>query len=299
MPAPLSRRTFLAGAAAALAAPPLLRADPPASPLFGSQLYGWGQYYSREGRKLDDHLDEVLAAVRDIGFDYAEHGLDAGRPENNARFADRLRAKGLRPVSLYTGGRLHEEGRAMESVARLAEAAKAARAAGFTVLVCNPDPVGRAKTDDELRTQAEALRALGAALNAFDMRLALHHHLPEMADGAREFHFNFRHAPADVVGFCYDVHWVFRGGLRPDVVLPAYGGRVASWHLRQSRAGTWWETLAEGDVDYPAVARFAREHKLAPRWTVELALEEGTRVTRSVVENHRLSLAYAREVFAG
>lgn len=293
----LSRRAFLG--ATALAAPALLRAAPPAAPLLGTQLYGWGQYYAREGRKLDDHLDEILSAVRDIGFDYAEHSLDAGRPEHNAAFAGRLRAKGLRPVSLYTGGRLHEADRAMETVARLVVASRAAREAGFEVLVCNPDPIGRAKTDEELRTQVEALKALGAGLNAFGMRLALHHHLPEMADGAREFHFNFRHSPADVVGFCYDVHWLFRGGLQPDAVLSAYGNRVASWHLRQSRGGIWWETLAAGDVDYPAIARHAREHRLAPRWTVELALEEGTKITRSVVENHRLSLDYAREVFGG
>ncbi|MFN0069154.1 MAG: sugar phosphate isomerase/epimerase family protein [Limisphaerales bacterium] len=130
------------------------------------------------------------------------------------------------------------------------------------------------------------------------MRLAIHHHTPEMTNGAREFHFNFRHSPAGVVGFCYDVHWVFRGGLKPDAVLPEYGDRVASWHLRQSREGTWWETVDSGEVDHPGVAAYARKHRLPARWTVELALEDGTKITRSVVENHRLSLKYVREVFA-
>ncbi|MFN0069380.1 MAG: twin-arginine translocation signal domain-containing protein, partial [Limisphaerales bacterium] len=172
---PLSRREFLArasAAAAALAAAPALPAAPATNPLFGTQLYGWGQYYAREGRDLNANLDEVLSAVRDLGFDYAEHSLDSGKPEDNARFAERLRAKGLRPVSLYTGGRLHEPDKAMDTVARLAAAAKAARTAGFEVLVCNPDPIGRAKTDDELRAQAAALKALGTELNAAGMRLA-------------------------------------------------------------------------------------------------------------------------------
>ncbi|HMO66820.1 MAG TPA: hypothetical protein PKE47_16655, partial [Verrucomicrobiota bacterium] len=105
---PMTRRAFLARAApaaAALAAPPAQPAPAPAAPLFGTQLYGWGQYYSRAGRNVNDHLDEVLSAVRDTGFYYAEHGLGAARPELNAAFAVRLRAKGLRPVSLCTGGR--------------------------------------------------------------------------------------------------------------------------------------------------------------------------------------------------
>jgi len=45
------------------------------------------------------------------------------------------------------------------------------------------------------------------------------------------------------------------------------------------------------------VAAVAGKRKLAPYYTVELALEKGTRVTRSVVENHRRSRDFVREVF--
>ena len=61
--------------------------------------------------------------------------------------------------------------------------------------------------------------------------------------------------------------------------------------------GLWWEDLDTGDVDYEAVAQYARAHKLPRRFTVELALEPGTKITRSVVENHRLSREYVRRVF--
>ena len=57
------------------------------------------------------------------------------------------------------------------------------------------------------------------------------------------------------------------------------------------------EELDTGDVDYAAVARYAREHRLPRRFTVELALEEGTRITRSAVENHRRSREFVRRVF--
>jgi inosose dehydratase len=298
----LSRRDFLAAAglaAVALGCGTTGSGAGTAAPLVGTQLYGWGQYYDRERRNLYDgaNFGEALSAIRDCGYDYAEGSLDAGRPENNQRFADQLRARGLRPVSLYTGGRLHEEGKVDETVARLLAGAKAAKAAGFSILNCNPDPIGREKTDAELRTQAAALARLGTGLQELGMKLGIHHHTPEMRSGAREFHHNFRHCPAATVGFCYDVHWVYRGGVAPADALSDYGDRVVSWHLRQSRNQIWWEDLAPGDIDYAAVAAVARKRRMAPFYTVELALEGGTRITRGVVENHRRSRQFVREIF--
>lgn len=118
-----------------------------------------------------------------------------------------------------------------------------------------------------------------------------------MANHAREFHYDFRHTKSRSVGWCYDVHWVWKGGVMPMDALKEYGERVVTWHLRQSRNGIWWEDLDTGDVDYPAVAKYAAEHKLPRRFSVELALEDGTKVTRSVIENHRRSREYVRRVF--
>ncbi len=79
--------------------------------------------------------------------------------------------------------------------------------------------------------------------------------------------------------------------------LKEYGDRVVTWHLRQSRGGIWWEDLDTGDVDYAAVAAYAKEHNLPRRFTVELAIENGTKISRSVVENHRRSREFVRRVF--
>ncbi|MFM8359634.1 MAG: sugar phosphate isomerase/epimerase family protein [Verrucomicrobiota bacterium] len=272
--------------------PPVLRA-----PLVGSQLYGWGQYYQRAGRSLEAHLDEALSALRDAGYDYAEGNLDVGTPDNNGRFAERLRKKGLKPVSLYTGGATHILGKATETVERIARAAKEAGRAGFGIINFNPDPVGRPKTVAELEIQAEALRELGQELKGLGIRLGIHHHTPELADGAREFHANFEKCPADTVGFCYDVHWVYRGGIAPADCLRQYGSRIVSWHLRQSRGQVWWEDLDAGDLDYPMMARVARQLGIPAFYTVELALEGGTQVTRDAVANHARSREYVRRVF--
>ena len=83
----------------------------------------------------------------------------------------------------------------------------------------------------------------------------------------------------------------------PMDALKQYGDRVVTWHLRQSRDGVWREDLDTGDIDYQAVAQYARAHRLPRRFTVELALEPGTKITRSVVENHRRSREYVRRVF--
>jgi inosose dehydratase len=263
--------------------------------LVGSNIFGWGQYAQRDHRELD--VGEVMAALRDTGYDYLEANLNVDRPDENGRFADQLKAKGLQPVSLYTGARLHEADQAREVVAKVLTAAKVCQQAGFRVLSCNADPIGREKTDEELETQAASLTDLGEGLNALDMKLGVHHHMPEMANHAREFHYIFRHTKPQVVGWCYDVHWVWKGGVMPPDALQQYGKRVVTWHIRQSRNGIWWEDLDTGDIDYAAVAQYAKEHGSARRFSVELALEPGTKVTRSVVENHRRSREFIRRLF--
>lgn len=265
--------------------------------MVGTQLYGWGQYYDREGKKFTDHLDEVLGLVRDCGFEYAEGSLDSARPEQNIAFARKLKEKGLKPVSLYSGGRFHEKAEGFKQLEKITEACRVAREAGFTQLVCNPDPIGREKTDAELETQILILSLLGQELTTMGMQLGIHHHTPEMVNDAREFHFNFRRTNAHIVGFCYDVHWVYRGGVMPAEALRFYGDRIVSWHLRQSREKIWWEDLAAGDIDYAAIAKTVKDRRLQRKFTVELALEKGTQITRSVVENHKRSREFVKQVF--
>ena len=291
----ITRRTFLQTTAAALASPSFA-VENKMQPLVGSQLYGWGQYYQRDGNKLGEHMDDVLSALRDAGYDYAEHSL-SGSAEANVKFGEQLRARGLKPVSLYTGGTLHDAEKAEAAVQRLVDGAVGAKAGGFRIINCNPDAIGRHKTDEELATQAKWLQVLGDELAKLGMKLGIHHHTPEMGNGAKEYHANFRQTGAGSVGFCYDVHWVFRGGVLPADALRDYGARIVSWHLRQSRDKIWWEDLDSGDIDYAAIAEYAKANALAPFYTVELALEGGTKITRTVVENHARSREYVRRIF--
>lgn len=268
---------------------------PEAKGLVGSHIYGWGQYAERAGQKVD--VPGVISALKEAGYDYLEKGMDFAKPEDFAQFAAQLKAGGLQPVSVYTGGRMHEPDAARITTARLIKGARACYEAGFRIVTCNPDPIGRAKTDEELKVQSAALAEIGAAFKAEGLALAIHQHLPELANQAHEFHYVFDHTKPQEVGWCLDVHWVFKGGFDPLAALREYGNRLHTWHLRQSRNNVWWETLDSGDVDYPAIAAYARAHRLPRRFSVELALEKGTRITRSVQENHRLAREYVRKVF--
>lgn len=279
--------------------PPLQAADAaPASTakaLVGCNVYVWTQFAAREKKTLNP--GEVLSALRDCGYDYLEFFMNVARPDENAKIAAQMKEKGLQPFSLYTGARLHEADKAKQNVARLLAVAKVCQAAGFSVISCNPDPIGREKTDVELKTQIDALTELGEGLNDLGMRLGIHHHMPEMRSNGREFHANFRNTKPEVVGFCYDVHWVWKGGVMPMDALKEYGNRIVTWHLRQSRNNIWLEKLDTGDIDYEAIAKYAKENNLARRFTVEMALEKETQVTLSAVESHRASREFVRKIF--
>src|ERR1035437_2190375 len=151
--------------------------------LVGSNSYGWGQYAQRDKKKLD--VEEVISALRDTGYDYLESTLNVERPEENGKFAEQLKAKGLQPVSLYTGARVHEAAKAGAVMARILAAAKVCQQAGFRVISCNADPIGREKTDEELKTQASALSELGEGLNSLGMKLGVHHNMPERSEERR------------------------------------------------------------------------------------------------------------------
>lgn len=261
----------------------------------GANSFVWTQYARRDKKPFD--IGETMSVLRDLGYDYLEPGMDFTKPESVATLAEQMKSKGLKPVSLYCGPRLHEADKAKGVVDQLLAAAKVAKECDFQVFSCNVAPIGREKTDEELKTQVAALKDFGQGLKELGLQLGIHHHLPEMANNAREFHFNFRNSPADTVGFCYDVHWVWKGGIAPMDALREYGNRVVTWHIRQSREGVWWEDLDTGDIDYGAVAHYAAEHQMPRRFTVELALEAKTQITRTGMENHRRSLEFIRKVF--
>jgi inosose dehydratase len=141
------------------------------------------------------------------------------------------------------------------------------------------------------------LNRLGQHLKERGMRLMLHAHDPDMADGAREWRGNLHHTDPKLVWMCIDVHWVYRGKQDPMELLLEAGHRIAGLHVRNSIDGVWSESFGDGDVDYRSVAKFLRGIGYQGLIAVELAYEDGTHPTRSLEENLRISREYAETVF--
>ena len=207
--------------------------------IIGTQEYPWFQHYQQHPH---EHLDEILTAVRAAGLQAWEPSLpdEASVPS----WRESLAKHGLQMPSAYLGGVFHE-GDAQQIVEESVTRAAAAKSLGVRIIVSNPNPIAwggpENKTDAQLCFQARVLEKIGAGLKAQGQTLAYHTHDPEMRCGAREFTHMMRAVNPDLMGFCFDVHWIYRGCGHSQVamedILGIYGHRVVSLHLRQSRNG--------------------------------------------------------------
>ena len=269
-------------------------------PILTTQIYVWTQQFQAQNKTLAEGLEEALPAIRRAGYPHVELIGDFFRPDLRARTLALLDKHELEMPTLYAGSTLHEEKAAEKSIADILELAEALEPAGLRALTTNPSPKPRQerKSDEELDLQARSLNRLGDELQERGVRLLVHHHTPELVDNAREWRHQLEHTDPKLVACCVDVHWAFRGGQEPLAFLHQTGPRLASVHLRNSRDGVWMEDFGDGDVDYRKVAGYLREIGYDGYLVVELAYEKGTRSTRSLEENLRLSRIYTEKVFA-
>ncbi len=289
-----SRREFLAAAAAAL---PLRAAR--YEPRLMLQPYVWTQWFHQQNIALPDGLERMFAASQRAGYRRIELIDSFLAPELRARTAALVQRYDFETPVVYHGGSFHDPETAERSIASILATADAARDlhAAWINTNCNPKQGRARKTDEELATEAANLNRLGRHLQQRGMRLMLHQHDPDMADGAREWRSNLHRTDPKLVWICLDVHWVYRGKQDPMQLLREAGHRIASLHVRNSVNGIWSESFGDGDVDYRAVAGFLKHIKYDGLIGIELAYEKGTRPTRPLEEDLRLSREYAEKVF--
>ncbi len=268
-------------------------------------VYPWTVFYQREGRDFNKDLDKGLAEVAASGVDGFEPIINA--PQDIDKLAPLLEKHSLQMRSLYVNSTLHERDQAdnsIEGVLAIAEEAK--KRLGTQIIVTNPSPIRwggpENKNDAQLKVQAEALQKLARQLKAMGLTLAFHNHDIELRNAAREFHHMMVGTDPTCVTLCLDAHWIYRGAGNSQValfdVLNLYGSRVTELHLRQSKDNIWTETFDDGDIDYPALAKYLLDIGVKPHIVLEQAVEAGSPKTMGPVEAFRKNSQYAREVFS-
>ncbi len=267
--------------------------------------YPWLVFYQRENRNFNNELDKGLSEVAASGMDGFEPL--ANNPQEIDRLGPLLKKHGLEMRSLYVNSVLHEQDKADESIEAVLAIAEKAKGIGTKIIVTNPSPIRwggpENKDDGQLKMQATALEKLGRELKTMGLTLSYHNHDIELRNAAREFHHMMLGTDPAYVTLCLDAHWIYRGAGNSQValfdVLKLYGPRITELHLRQSKDNIWTETFGDGDIDYPALAKYLLDIGIRPHIVLEQAVETGSPKTMSTVEAFKKSSRYARRVFAG
>jgi len=269
------------------------------APKLSVEIYIWIQHLESEKKTLAEGIEEVLASFHGAGYHRVELNQDFFQPALRERTFTLLAKNHLAPETVYAGTTLHESAAAEKSVGAVVELARLLKPHGTRVIVTNPSPKpGQAlKSEEELDTQAKYVDRLAEEISGLGMKLALHHHTPELLEHAREWRHLMQHTDPKRVYCCVDVHWAYRGGQEVMSFLSETGDRLVELHLRNSRQGIWMEDFGPGDIDYQKVADYLREISFNGYLVVELAYEKGTQITRSLDEDLRLSRLYTEKVF--
>jgi inosose dehydratase len=138
---------------------------------------------------------------------------------------------------------------------------------------------------------------MGRALASEGFELRVHHHTPQLENGAREWRYILAHTDPKFVAICVDVDWAYEGGFPAVPFLREVGNRLREIHVRSAKNKVWLEDVEDSDIDYRQVAAYLKERRLYPLVVVELAYRGETAVTRSLEEDLRRSRVYTERVF--
>ena len=238
---PTSRRTFLAGAAAAALAPPLARATPSSTRARASGLKLGLASYSL--RKLT--LDQVLAACADAEIAYINlkdvHLPMTDPPDKLEATRRKIEAAGL---TIMGGGTITLK----NDEAQVRKAFEYARHGGFPLIVADPEPA--------------AFDVIEKTIREFGIKVAIHNHGPEA---------RFFKAPQDALrllsgrdprfGLCMDIGHTARAGADPVKAVDECKERLLDLHLKDLKDTAAKDSQTEvgkGVLDIPGLFRALR-----------------------------------------
>jgi sugar phosphate isomerase/epimerase len=297
----LSRRAFLKSVAAAGGSSTLAAAWPgaleaksrPKKVLVGA--HPWVYAATLPNYDITPALEQIFADMSYAGMDAIELMHEALRPANAVERIGELSHKHKLPVlgTSFDGDMWNRDAHA----AVLADAelviTHLAKLGGRTL----GTSVGRApkpKTPDQLDAQAELLRKIMTLCKVHGVVLNLHNHTYEVENHEHDLKGTLARIPDVKLG--PDLNWLLRAGVDPVDFIRRYGNRIVFMHLRDQKAdGTWPEAMGEGNMDYAAIGRELHRINFAGDAVIELAHEQGFKLTRPLRESLKISREYVRK----
>ncbi|WP_341225548.1 TIM barrel protein [uncultured Arcticibacterium sp.] len=272
--------------------------------VFSCSSYNWRTFFKREGKVWGEDLDFDLTQFSKSGFKNIEYSITS--PEMAKRLISVLKKFDIKMPSIYVNSVLHVEGEEDKSIKTILEIAKVVRAYGTKIIVTNPNPIDWNKeifkTDEQLKRQVKALDKLGAELRKMGIKLAYHTHTTEMLAGAKEIHHMLQNTRPENVGFCFDLHWIFRGSRDSEIavfdIMKMYEDRIVELHIRQSESGVWKEEFTvNGDIDYNKAAEYLGAKNIHAHIVLEQSIEKESTENFTAISAHKEGLEALKACF--
>lgn len=264
----------------------------PSTIRLATNSFSWHPQYNKGLRDLT--AEQIVAEAAQAGAE----GLEIGPERVDAALLGRY---GLALSGASTGGDLFGEWTPAET-ANIVATAQAAAALGADYIFFTCAPKGgwgqpQEATDEELRRVGIRLNDLGRQVRAAGVRFTLHNHAASPAGLEAELRLIREFTEPAWVDLYLDIGWAATAGGNPEALIREFGPRLGGFHLRNQRGAVPTQTLAEGELDLPAIVAAIHAVGYTGWVSLELWHREDTEVTRSMLECQQESLAYLRELW--
>ena len=258
---------------------------------FACNRWAW---HSEANRPAEDKtVDTFCAEAGAAGYDAIE-ALGPGMDEAAERH-------GLTRCGAYAGAPLHLPWDACDVDAKLLVPAREIAALGGDFLAVNIDPKGswnarERKTGDEIKRQGENLSRLGKEIEPLGLRVVVHNHANTYDLHMDDIQSVAEHAD-EAVGVMLDTGWALTSGDDPVERARALGPRLAALHLRNQRGDVPTEWLGDGDMDVAAFIAVLKDIEYDGWLETELWHRADVAVTRSLLEDQRMTVELLRDLW--
>ena len=240
-------------------------------------------------------LDQVFSDFKYAGMEGLEvMEANLRHPDAVARFAELIQKYELPLTGSSYNGEMWNKAKKQEILEDISLIAERLHQLGASTLGITVGDAGRKKTEDELDTQADLVKAIIKVCAANNIQYNLHNHTFEVNNGMYDLKGTMARIPGVKLG--PDLNWLIRGGVDPVWFIETYGHQMVYMHIRDQYAdGKWTEYVGEGVTDFPAIAKALQKVRFKGRAAIELAFD--TAPINPLKEDWKTSRQYVNKVF--